>query len=104
MARLDPHSFCDDTQAQTDSFSLTARVDFATHTIAADVTLRFKEPATGRLDLDTRDLTIEHVEDASGQPLKFVLHPAEPYLGQKLSIERSVTPPPSICPGAVTQD
>jgi aminopeptidase N len=87
MARLDPHSYCDDTQAQTESFALRARIDFATRTIAADVTLTFRTPASGRLDLDTRDLTIERVEDARGRELAFVLHPAEPILGARLAIE-----------------
>ena len=41
MARLDPHSYCDDTQAQTESFALTARVDFASKTLSAEVTLTF---------------------------------------------------------------
>ncbi len=93
MARLDPHSYCDDTQAQTDSFSLKAGIDFPSRTIQAEVVLTFKAPAAGRLDLDTRDLVIEHVEDASGQTLSFVLHPAEPYLGQRLAIELSAATP-----------
>jgi len=93
MARLDPHSYCDDTQAQTKSFALHARVDFPTQTIHAEVTLVFRAATSGRLDLDTRDLTIEHVEDASGQALTFQLHPAEPHLGQRLSIELAATTP-----------
>lgn len=87
MARLDPHSYCDDSQAQTASFALIARVDFATRTVAAAVTLTFHAPASGRLDLDTRDLTIERVEDASGRPLPFMVHPPEPILGARLSVE-----------------
>src|SRR5690349_6250921 len=93
MARLDPHSYCDDTQAATESFALTARVDFATRTLAAEVTLTFRTPARGRLDLDTRDLAIEHVRDASGATLKFELHAAEPYIGQRLSIELAAETP-----------
>ncbi len=87
MSRLDPHSYCDDTQAETESFSLTARVDFATQTLDAEVTLRFRTPAHGRLDLDTRGLAIDRVSDASGHALPFVLHPPEPHLGQRLAIE-----------------
>lgn len=86
MARLDPHSYCDDTQAQTESFALSARVDFATQTIAAEVTLVFRTPANGRLDLDTRELAIERVEDASGAVVEHVLHPPEPILGQRLEL------------------
>lgn len=95
MARRDPHSYCDDTQAETESFELRARVDFATQTLSADVTLVFRAPASGTLDLDTRDLAIERVEDAGGRPLDFVLHPAEPHLGQRLAIEITA-PTPSI--------
>jgi leukotriene-A4 hydrolase len=87
MARLDPHSYCDDTQAQTESFALTARIDFATNVIAAEVTLSFRAPASGRLDLDTRDLAIERVTDGSGRELRFVVHPADPIVGARLEIE-----------------
>lgn len=95
MARRDPHSYCDDTQAETASLSLAARIDFATQTLAAEVMLAFRAPARGQLDLDTRDLTIERVEDASGRALPFVLHPAEPYIGQRLAIEIA-EPTPSL--------
>ncbi|HSD85888.1 MAG TPA: M1 family aminopeptidase, partial [Kofleriaceae bacterium] len=86
MARRDPHSYCDDTQAETESFALRARVDFASQTLIAEVTLAFRAPAVGRLDLDTRDLTIERISDASGRALEHALHPAEPHLGQRLEI------------------
>src|SRR5437588_12513313 len=71
MSRSDPHSYADDTQAQTESFALVANVDFASHVITATVTLAFRVPATGRLDLDTRDLPIDHVEDERRQRLAF---------------------------------
>ena len=93
MARLDPHSYCDDTQAATESFALTARVDFATKTLTAEVTLTFRAPAQGHLDLDTRDLTIEHVRDAAGTALAWKLHPAEPYIGQRLAIDLAAETP-----------
>jgi leukotriene-A4 hydrolase len=93
MARLDPHSYCDDTQAQTESFALSARVDFATRVISGDVTLTFRAPASGRLDLDTRDLEIERIVDADGHELAFVMHPAEAILGSRLEITlASATP------------
>ncbi len=93
MARLDPHSYCDDTQAQTESFALNARVDFATRTIAGDVTLTFRAPAGGRLDLDSRDLAIERIEDASGRELRFTVHPAEPFLGSRVEVELAAATP-----------
>ncbi len=87
MTRRDPHSYADDSQPQTDSFMLHAQVDFATRSIAAEVVLTFRAPGSGRLDLDTRDLAINYVTDASGRPLRFTLHPAEPHLGSRLEIE-----------------
>jgi aminopeptidase N len=95
MARLDPHSYCDDTHAQTESFALIAHADFAANVIAGDVTLTFRAPARGRLDLDSRDLEIERVVDASDRELRFVMHPAEPILGSRLEIELA-QPTPSI--------
>ncbi len=93
MARRDPHSYCDDTQPATEAFALSARVDFATQTLACEVTLTFREPASGPLDLDTRDLTIDRVEDASGRTLPFTLHAAEPHLGQRLAVTLQGTTP-----------
>ncbi len=87
MARLDPHSYADDTQAQTVELALAARVDFASEQLHAQATLTFAAPGSGRLDLDTRDLTIHAVEDLDGHALAFVLHPAEPILGARLAIE-----------------
>ena len=87
MARRDPHSYNDDEQVETESFALSARVDFATRTLHAEVELAFRAPGGGPLDLDTRDLAIEGVVDQDGRALGFVLHPAEPILGARLSIE-----------------
>lgn len=86
MPRLDPHSYADDAQAQTKHFDLTARVDFEARILDASVTLHFRAPAQGTLDLDTRDLTIAKVVDDKKRILPFVVHPAEPHLGARLSI------------------
>jgi len=86
MARRDPHSYADDTQAATESLELIARVDFAHRRLHAQATLRFAAPSGGQLDLDTRDLAIERVEDLDGRALDFVLHPAESILGARLAI------------------
>lgn len=91
MARLDPHSYCDNAQARTASIHLQARVDFTTQTLAGTVDLVFARAYEGPLDLDTRDLTIEHVEDDSGRTLTWNLHPAEPFLGQRFAIDVSHT-------------
>jgi leukotriene-A4 hydrolase len=87
MARRDPHSYADDTQVETAELSLVARVDFAQEVLHAEATLTFTRPGGGRLDLDTRDLAIDAVEDLDGRALAFVLHPAEPVLGTRLAIE-----------------
>ena len=87
MARRDPHSYNDDTQVETESIALVARIDFATRTITGDVTLTFRRPGGGRLDLDTRDLAIDAVVDERGGALPWTLHPAEPVLGARLAIE-----------------
>ncbi len=89
MARLDPHSYCDNAHARTASIHLQVRVDFATQTLAGTVDLVFARPYEGPLDLDTRDLTIEHIEDDSGHALTWRLHDAEPYLGQRLAVDVS---------------
>ncbi|HWU88170.1 MAG TPA: M1 family metallopeptidase [Kofleriaceae bacterium] len=86
MARLDPHSYNDDTQVETEALALTARVDFSTRTLHAEVLLTFRVPGGGALDLDTRDLAIDAVADQDGRPLDFLLHPAEPILGARLAI------------------
>ncbi|HEU0031948.1 MAG TPA: M1 family metallopeptidase [Kofleriaceae bacterium] len=89
MARRDPHSYNDDTQPETVSLALTARVDFAAKTLHGDATLTFRAPAPGAttLDLDTRDLAIDAVTDRAGHALAFTLHRAEPVLGARLAIE-----------------
>lgn len=87
MARRDPHSYNDDTQPETASIALAARVDFASRVLHGDVTLALRAPGAGTLDLDTRDLAIDAVHDQAGRPLPFVLHAAEPILGARLAIE-----------------
>ncbi len=86
MARRDPHSYADEAQLQTEAFALRAEIDFATRVITAEVTLQFRAPGRGQLDLDTRDLTIDSICDASGKGLAFKVHPPEPYLGARLEV------------------
>jgi aminopeptidase N len=91
MARLDPHSYADASQARTRGFDLSARVDFDARSISAEVTLHFAEPASGGpLDLDTRGLSIDWAS------VPCVLHAPEPILGARLTLAlppgaRSVT-------------
>lgn len=87
MPRLDPHSYANNLQPQTEFLEWKARVDFATRRLEAVATLTLGEGAPGPLDLDTRDLEIDAVEDAGGKPLPFQLAPAEPILGSRLRVE-----------------
>jgi aminopeptidase N len=80
MSRLDPHSYADGAQARTRSFDLHARVDFASRTLEGRVTLHLASPSSGRLDLDTRGLTIESAS------VPYILHPPEPILGARLEL------------------
>ncbi|RKH55774.1 M1 family metallopeptidase [Corallococcus llansteffanensis] len=87
MARLDPHSYNDSTQPETETLDWKARVDFRTRRLHAEATLTLKEASAGPLDLDTRDLDIRAVVDAQGRPLPYILSPPEPILGSRLRIE-----------------
>jgi leukotriene-A4 hydrolase len=87
MPRLDPHSYNDSTQPETETLDWRARVDFRTRRLHAEVTLTLKEASAGPLDLDTRELDIRAVVDAQGKPLPFTLSPPEPILGSRLRVE-----------------
>ncbi|MCP3099937.1 M1 family metallopeptidase [Myxococcus sp. K15C18031901] len=87
MARLDPHSYNDSTQPETETLDWKARVDFRTHRLHAEATLTLKEASAGPLDLDTRDLEILGVTDGNGRPLPYILAPPEPILGSRLRVE-----------------
>ena len=86
MARLDPHSYADSTHPRTRSIQWKARVDFARRTLDAAVTLHFHAPGDGPLDLDTRDLEVTAVTDATGAALPFALDAADPVLGSHLRV------------------
>jgi len=87
MARLDPHSYNDDTQPETETLTWKARVDFRTRRLHAEATLALREASAGPLDLDTRELEIRSVVDAEGKPLPFLVSPPEPILGSRLRVE-----------------
>jgi aminopeptidase N len=87
MARLDPHSYADDTQPAVTDVTWEARVDFVTRTIEATVTLALDRAASGgTLDLDTRGLHITGVTSPEGERLAFTLGPEDRILGAKLSV------------------
>ena len=85
--RLDPHSYADVDQPRTSRLDLDLRVSFAERRLRGEAALTFEQPASGPLDLDTRDLTIEQVSDLGGRPLPFTLHQAEPILGARLRVQ-----------------
>src|SRR5437868_6707129 len=87
MARLDPHSYADTGQLQTQRLELKRRVDFAARELRGEVALQFAQPGAGPLDLDTRDLRIDAVNGLDGAALPFTLHAPEPILGSRLLIE-----------------
>ncbi len=106
MARLDPHSYNDSAQPEVAQLDWKARVDFDERRLHCEALLTLKEPGAGALepnrsaegrsssgplvrglDLDTRDLEIGGVFDSAGHPLRYALHPPEPILGSRLSLE-----------------
>lgn len=87
MARLDPHSYADDSQPAVTDLTWDARVDFATRTVEATATLALDRPADGGpLDLDTRGLAIASVTTPDGAAVPFTLAASDPILGAKLSV------------------
>jgi leukotriene-A4 hydrolase len=92
MPRIDPHSYNDTDQPETQSLDWKARIDFATRTFAtrtiqAEALLILRQPQAGPLDLDTRELQIESVTDGRGDSLEFEVAPADPILGSRLRIQ-----------------
>ncbi len=87
MARRDPHSYTDDTHAQTERLDWKARVDFETRTLDCEALLTFRSPGSGSLDLDTRELDVRSVSTLEGRPLEYGLAPADPVLGARLRVE-----------------
>ena len=84
--RPDPHSYADPEQGRTRSIDLDLRADFGRRVLSGEIALHFQEPASGALDLDTRDLDIESVASPAGAALQFHLAPPEPVLGSRLRI------------------
>ncbi len=86
MATRDPHSYADDAQPDVRSVDLALRVDFDEQRLRGKATLHLDGVATGLLDLDSRDLTVESVVDGDGQAVEFELADADPVLGQRLRL------------------
>ena len=85
--RRDPHSHADLDQGRTEHAHFSWVVDMQARELRGSVKLRLADARTGPLDLDTRGLRIERVDDAEG-PLSFDLSDADPILGQRLRVQR----------------
>jgi leukotriene-A4 hydrolase len=86
MAQLDPHSWNDDTQPETERLEWEARVDLPRRILDCAATLHFRRPGEGPLDLDTRELSIDAVEDGDGRSLQWKLKEQDPVLGERLQV------------------
>ncbi|HEY2747951.1 MAG TPA: M1 family metallopeptidase [Polyangia bacterium] len=86
--RRDPHSYADDAQATVEHLTWDVDVDFTARTLACTATLELGGAGDGggAVDLDTRELTIEAVDDGA-TPLRFELAAPEPILGARLRVQ-----------------
>ena len=66
MSRIDPHSYFDTDQPRANHLRLNWTVDFQQKQIVGTATLVFETPASGRVDLDTKGLTISSIRSAGG--------------------------------------
>jgi aminopeptidase N len=88
MARLDPHSYCDDQQPQAHHVNWHATVDFDARVLQCSAILLLRQPAPAEtvIDLDTRGLQILDVESETAGRLRWHLYDEDPILGARLEI------------------
>jgi leukotriene-A4 hydrolase len=101
--KADPHSYGNPEQVRIQQFELDITVDFQKRRLSGFVILDIQRqpdvPETVPLDLDTRGLTIEQVDERRLFPgyaeafkvVPFHLGPVDPILGSKLSIDLTPT-------------
>lgn len=84
----DPHSFGNPHEVYPSHLALDLTLDFERRCIdgTCDLTLVWPQSNAAHLDLDTRDLTITAVTDREGDPLRYELSAAHPFMGQRLRI------------------
>jgi aminopeptidase N len=83
----DIHSFARPQEARVTNVDLDLRADFAAKRLAGTAALDVQAaPGANRIVLDTKDLTIQSVADASGRPLRYALGAADTILGRPLEI------------------
>ena len=84
----DVHSYAQPEKARVTNVSLDLTPDFATKRITgiARLTIQKSAGAETSVILDTRDLDIKSVKDASGAPLGFNVGAAKEFIGSPLAI------------------
>ncbi|CAA9364035.1 MAG: Peptidase M1, membrane alanine aminopeptidase, partial [uncultured Gemmatimonadetes bacterium] len=83
----DIHSFARPQEARVTNVDLDLRADFAAKRLSGTAALDVQAaPGANRIVLDTKDLTIQSVADASGRPLQYALGAADSILGRPLEI------------------
>lgn len=87
MAKIDPHSYYDNSQPKITSFNLKAKIDFEKNKLICKVVLFFEKEVTGTLRLDSRDLIIKSVSYEDGSPLHFKVHTKDKVLGNLFEID-----------------
>ena len=86
MARLDPHSYVDSDQKPPRHLRLALSVDFDHRLLRGTATFVLAEGHSGRLDLDTKGLTVHEAQTETGASVPFELGPEEPVLGRRLRV------------------
>ena len=87
MSRIDPHSHADLEQGRVVDLALDLTVDFNQHQLHGTAVLNLAAPASGPLDLDTRDLSVEKITDGAGRELAFEFGETDSVLGTPLRVE-----------------
>jgi leukotriene A-4 hydrolase/aminopeptidase len=86
LSRPDPHSYTSLEQGRTAHLDLDLDVDFSARRIRGHALFKLAAPASGELDLDTRDLEILGVAGPDGKCLDWDLATADPVLGSRLRV------------------
>jgi len=83
----DVHSFARPNEARVTHVDLDLTTDFSTRRLGGTAALDvWAAPGAGEIVLDTKNLTIDRVTDAAGQPLRFALGEPDSILGRALTV------------------
>lgn len=85
----DYHSYANTEQVKVTHFDLYLAINFATKQLSGSVELSLQSQVAQNFTqviLDTRALTIEKIEDETGNPLEYLLSENDDILGQKLTV------------------